>query len=216
MSQQIGYLLSVVLVGWTITFALRALPFMVFSGFRGEVPKGVERFGNFIAPVIIGALIVYSYSGLAWRTPWPYLAGALTVGLQLWFRNGLVSILAGTVLYMLLVAGCKSYGPLELDARHPEVRITSSGVFFGEQAVAAEDIPDILESYEVPHDRTIHILYEGELSDLHGKAREVMSRLAKSGYRRPVLVTPRHGDSASPYTMGEPVQFQPQKQRPRR
>ena len=195
--EEVVRMAGVVAVGWAVTFALRALPFALFAGYRGELPRWVGRFGSIVSPVIIAALIVYSYSGLEWRTAWPYLAGALTVGLQLAFRSGLVSILAGTALYMFLVAGCASYGTIELDARRPEIRVSQAGVSFGKELVEPEKVPKILDSYDVPRDRTIHILVDGDLRDL-SLARRVMSNLAKSGYRRPVLVTERHADAYTP------------------
>ena len=102
MSERLIYLFSVVAVGWAVTFVLRALPFLLFAGRSRELPKGVERFGALISPVIIGCLIVYSYSGLDWGTYTPYLAGGVTVALQLWRKNPLFSIVAGTAVYMVL------------------------------------------------------------------------------------------------------------------
>ena len=58
--------------------------------------------GKIVSPVVIAGLIAYSYCGLEWRAAAPYLAGALTVALQLWRRNPLLSILAGTAMYMAL------------------------------------------------------------------------------------------------------------------
>ena len=40
---------------------------------------------------------------MQWRTASPYLAAALTVGLQIWRRNPLLSIVAGTAVYMALL-----------------------------------------------------------------------------------------------------------------
>ena len=104
MESEAAYMLSIVVAGFAVNFGLRALPFLLFAGRDRELPRWVERFGSLVSPVVIGALVVYSYSGLAWRTASPYLAGALTVGLYLWKRNPLVSIVAGTALYMALVA----------------------------------------------------------------------------------------------------------------
>ena len=97
------YMLGVLAVGFAVNYSLRALPFVLFAGRDRELPRWVERFGDFVSPVIIAGLIVYSYSGLAWQTVYPYLAGAIVVGLQVWKRNPLLSIVAGTVVYMLLL-----------------------------------------------------------------------------------------------------------------
>ena len=198
MTSRLLYLLVVVAAGWAVTFALRSLPFVLFAGKDRELPGWVEKLGDIVSPVIIGGLIIYSYSGLEWRTAWPYLAGVLTVGLQLWRRNALVSIIAGTVLYMTLVSccGCKTRGTLELDAQHPAVSVTTVGVKFGEELVKPEEVPEILEDYDVPKDRTIHILLEPEVKDLK-PARYLMACLARAGYESPVLVTKRHGESYS-------------------
>ena len=51
----------------------------------------------------IGCLIIYSFAGMQWRAAAPYLAAALTVGLQIWRRNPLLSIIAGTAAYMALL-----------------------------------------------------------------------------------------------------------------
>jgi branched-subunit amino acid transport protein AzlD len=102
MTDEIAYMLCVVSACFAVNYGLRALPFLLFAGRDRELPQWVERFGSLLSPVIIAVLVVYSYSGLEWRTAWPYLAGAVTVGLQLWKRNPLASIVAGTVLYMAL------------------------------------------------------------------------------------------------------------------
>ncbi len=195
MKDEILYMLGVVAVGFVVTYALRALPFLLFAGRSRALPPWVERFGNLISPVIITALVVYSYSGLAWRTAWPYLAGALTVGLQLWKRNPLVSIVAGTALYMCLLAcGCTTCRTLELDAKNPAVRVSTQGVLFGDVYVTPARVPEILADYEVPHDRVIHILLDPDVRDLR-PARVLMACLRKGGYTRPVLVTARHAES---------------------
>ena len=73
------YMLGVVAVGFAVNYALRALPFILFAGRDRELPRWVERFGAFVSPVIIAGLIVYSYSGLEWKTVYPYLAGAIVM-----------------------------------------------------------------------------------------------------------------------------------------
>ena len=104
MTEEIIYMLCVVAACFAVNYGLRALPFLLFAGRDRKLPKWVERFGSFLSPVIIAALVVYSYSGLEWKTAWPYLAGAVTVGLQLWRHNPLASIVAGTAIYMSLLA----------------------------------------------------------------------------------------------------------------
>ncbi|MBO7207135.1 MAG: AzlD domain-containing protein [Kiritimatiellae bacterium] len=100
-SNRILYLIALVAAGWGVTYALRSLPFALFSRKARELPPWVGRLGILISPVIIAFLIVYSYTSLEWRTLGPYLAGAVTVALQLFWRNPLISIIAGTTIYMI-------------------------------------------------------------------------------------------------------------------
>ena len=194
------YMLCVVAVGFALNFGLRAVPFMIFGSRKGALPPWVQTFGNFVSPVIIAGLIVYSYSGLEWKTVWPYLAGATTVGLQIWKRNPLASIVVGTVLYMcFLSCGCTSTRIVTLDSRDPSIRVTETALYCGDEQVKVEELADILESNDIPKTRTIHILLDPSVKDLRA-ARFVMAYLAKMGYTRPVLVTKRHGES---YTTGK-------------
>ena len=108
MREEILYMSGIVAVGFAVNFGLRALPFILFGGKGRTIPAWIDRVSGFISPVIIAALVVYSFAGLAWRTPWPYAAGVVTVFLQLWKRNPLLSIIAGTIIYMLLLNLCPS------------------------------------------------------------------------------------------------------------
>jgi branched-subunit amino acid transport protein AzlD len=195
MKQEIVYMVCVIAACFAVNYLLRALPFLLFAGRDRELPPWVERFGNVVSPVIIAALIVYSYTGLAWKTAYPYLAGAFVIGLQLWKRNALVSIVAGTILYMaLLTCGCASRPPIEFDAENPVLRVSRLGVLFGERFVEPAEVPAILKDYDIPHDRVIHIRLDAEVKDLR-PARALMAHLRRTGYTRPVLVTKRHAES---------------------
>lgn len=195
MTHDVLYLIGIVAVGWAVTVGLRALPFLLFAGRDRELPKSIERFGAFISPIIIAALIVYSYSSLAWRTPYPYLAGLLTVGLQLLVRNPLVSIIAGTALYMsLLSAGCTSVPTVQLDMRDPSIVYSDFGIKIGDTPVKAEDVVKILRENDIPADRVIHVRIETGTKNLSG-ARMLLSVLARGGYTRPVLVSELHSAS---------------------
>ena len=198
MPEDVIHTAGIVAVAWAVTFGLRALPFLLFAGRGRDVPPSVERFGSIISPVIIAGLIVYSYSALEWRTAWPYFAGVLVVALQLWRRNALLSIIAGTVLYMcLLSAGCASndYGDIVLDAAHPSIRYSTRGILIGERYVDPIKVPKILKSYDVPTDRVIHILVDEEAEHDLKHARAFMGLLAHNGYRRSVLVTKKRAES---------------------
>lgn len=195
MKSEIIYMLGVVGVGFAVNYMLRALPFLLFAGRGRTLPAWVTRMGDLVSPVIIALLIVYSYSGLAWKTAWPYLAGVLTVVLQVWRRNALLSIVVGTVCYMcLLTCGCASTTSLDLGAAHPAFAVTPEGCFCNEKRITPTEAVDLLEDLEVPKTRTIHILLDPEVKDLR-PARILMNELAKAGYANPVLVTKRHAES---------------------
>ena len=87
-----------------VTVMLRFLPFIVF---RKHTPAYVVYLGKVLPAAIIGMLVIYCLKDASWGTM-PYgipemLAAAAVVGLQIWKRNSLISILAGTVIYMVLV-----------------------------------------------------------------------------------------------------------------
>jgi len=193
---EILYMLTIIGVVFAVNYALRALPFLLIIGRDRALPPWVERFGKLISPVIIAGLVVYSYVGLGWRSPWPFLAGIVTVALHVWKRNPLASIIAGTVVYMcLLNCGCTTTRTIELDARNPAIEIKTTGVYFEKELVEVQDVPDRLEDLGIPKDQTIHILVNTEVLKDLSKARTLMGYLAKAGYSRSVLVTKRHADS---------------------
>ncbi len=88
------------------TFATRAASFLAFPKGK-EIPKSVVYIGKVLPPAIIGMLVVYclrSTSVFAYPYGLPELIACVTViALHLWKRNILLSIGAGTILYMVLV-----------------------------------------------------------------------------------------------------------------
>ena len=86
--------------------ALRFMPFLFFGGKRA-IPKPILYLGRALPAAVMGMLIIYCYKDVA-VTAKPFglpelISSALVVGLHLWKKNALISILAGTVSYMLLV-----------------------------------------------------------------------------------------------------------------
>ena len=86
------------------TILLRFLPFMVF---RRRTPAYVAYLGRVLPPAIIGMLVIYCLKDVNLAAS-PYglpelIAAASVVAVQAWRRNSLVSILSGTVVYMVLV-----------------------------------------------------------------------------------------------------------------
>ena len=85
-----------------VTILLRFLPFPVF---RKKTPKYVTYLGKVLPPAVIGMLVIYCLKDISPLTaPFgiPALIAAAVVGLQIWKRNSLLSILAGTAVYMLI------------------------------------------------------------------------------------------------------------------
>ena len=87
-----------------VTMALRFLPFLVF---RKRTPPYITYLGQVLPSAIIGMLVIYCFRNVNMSTapfglPELFAAGCV-VGVQAWKRNSILSILAGTVLYMVLI-----------------------------------------------------------------------------------------------------------------
>ena len=87
-----------------VTMLLRFLPFIVFNK---NTPAYISYLGKVLPAALIGMLVVYCLKDVSVIDPphgIPELIAALSVVvLQAWKRNSLISILSGTVIYMLLV-----------------------------------------------------------------------------------------------------------------
>ena len=101
-----GFSLIIILVIAVITFALRATPFILFNK-KGTTPKSITYLGNALPPAVMGMLIVYSLKSvtpLNFPFGLPEAIAILAVALlHIWKKNSLISILGGTVLYMVLI-----------------------------------------------------------------------------------------------------------------
>ena len=88
-----------------VTMGLRFLPFLIFRG--RETPAFIVYLGRVLPYAIMGMLVVYCLRGTSLLSA-PHgipelIATALVVGLHIWKKNTLLSIIAGTVCYMVLV-----------------------------------------------------------------------------------------------------------------
>ena len=88
-----------------VTMGLRFLPFLIFRG--RETPQFITYLGRVLPYAIMGMLVVYCLRNTAILSD-PYgvpelIAVATVVGLHVWKKNTLLSIIAGTVCYMVLV-----------------------------------------------------------------------------------------------------------------
>lgn len=99
------YVWLAVAISALVTALLRFLPFWVFGG--RKAPAWLDKLGRTLPYAIMGMLVVYCLKGVSFVAPEGWLpaliACAVVGGLYIWKRNTLVSIVAGTVCYMLLV-----------------------------------------------------------------------------------------------------------------
>lgn len=99
----VWYMVAVIAL---VTAAIRFLPFVVLGGDR-KTPKLVEKLSNMLPYAIMGMLVVYCLKGVTFTSVAgfvPSLIACLVVCvLYVWKRNTLVSIIAGTICYMILV-----------------------------------------------------------------------------------------------------------------
>lgn len=107
MSSNLTYALLIILLAACTTVLLRAFPFIAF-GRSKETPPLIRYLGSVISPAAIAMLTVYCLcshwqSGLHLWGGAEIIAGTVVVALQVWKRNPLLSILTGTVIYMVLV-----------------------------------------------------------------------------------------------------------------
>jgi branched-subunit amino acid transport protein AzlD len=101
-----GHIAAMVAVSAAITWALRALPFAVLAPMRRSV--AVHYLSLHMPLGVMVILAVYTLRGASsvdasrwWGT---IAALAVTVGLHLWRRNALVSIVGGTLTNVLIAS----------------------------------------------------------------------------------------------------------------
>lgn len=100
------YAIAAIAVMAGVTFLTRALPFLLF-GRKGDPPRMVLYLGRVLPPAVIAMLIVYCLRGTNFSSPagWApaLIAGLFVVAVHLWKHNNMLSIMGGTILYMVLV-----------------------------------------------------------------------------------------------------------------
>ena len=99
------HILLSILVPAALTFGLRALPFLLLN--KRELPKRMEYLGKVFPMAIMATLVVYCLKSIpesALQDNLILLAGvAVTAMVHLWKKSSILSITAGTVVYMALV-----------------------------------------------------------------------------------------------------------------
>lgn len=100
---QTAYAIAIMALG---TALLRFLPFIIFKG-KGSTPPLVEKLGRMLPCAVIAMLVVYCLKDMHFTTTAGYLpalmAGLLVALLHVWKKNTLLSVISGTVVYMLLI-----------------------------------------------------------------------------------------------------------------
>ena len=89
-----------------VTLLLRALPFIVFNGSK-PTPRFIVYLSDVLPYAIIGMLVIYClkdirFAGSTHGIP-EIVSVAVVAALHFWKKNTLLSIVAGTVLYMALI-----------------------------------------------------------------------------------------------------------------
>ena len=107
---RLNFIIIVIFVCALIIFSERAFPFVLFS--KTNPPKIIKIIQKFIPTMVISCLLVYCLKDVTFTDKnGLYLKGFIpsfsalfvTLGLQLWRKNTLLSILCGTVIYMVFL-----------------------------------------------------------------------------------------------------------------
>ena len=95
--------IGMVVLGTMIT---RFLPFLLFPAGK-PVPKYVQYLGKALPSAVFGLLVIYCLKGPLTVLDTETIAAAIAIAgiviLHLWKRNTLLSVAAGTVLYMIFI-----------------------------------------------------------------------------------------------------------------
>lgn len=101
-----AYAMVLILTMMAGTMATRFLPFLLL-GDKRQTPPFIRYLGQVLPYAIMGMLVVYCLKGVSvtqLSSVIPAILGVgITAGLHLWKHNTLISIIGGTVCYMVLV-----------------------------------------------------------------------------------------------------------------
>ena len=102
-----SYLLSIFAVMGVATFITRALPFVALAKIYRH--RLVDRFGQLLPPMIMVVLVCFGLTSLniesVNRVGLTVLSLVMVIALHYFFRNPLLSIVAGTGAYVIGVQG---------------------------------------------------------------------------------------------------------------
>ena len=100
---------SVLIVAVTagVTILLRFLPFFIFG--EKKTPEFLDYLGKFLQYAIMDMLVVYCLKSVSFVAAASWVPAAIGVTvvvlLHVWKRNTLISIVGGTICYMIMVQG---------------------------------------------------------------------------------------------------------------
>ncbi|ATY13041.1 branched-chain amino acid ABC transporter [Amycolatopsis sp. AA4] len=100
-----AYLLAAVAVSAAVTWGLRALPFAVLAPLRAS--RTVQYLSTRMPAGVMVILLVYCLRDVSWTSASalaPTIALAVTIGLHLWRRNAVLSIVGGTAVHVVLAS----------------------------------------------------------------------------------------------------------------
>ena len=103
----IEYLVIVIAIMSAATFATRLPPFVLFSSGRGQHPL-LQFIAKYTPPMVMTILVIYMVKSVDYLSAeglYAAIALTVTIGIHLWRRNALLSIVAGTVTFMAFVQG---------------------------------------------------------------------------------------------------------------
>lgn len=101
-----NHAILVIAVTSVVTAVLRFIPFLIFGGKR-ETPAYISYLGRLLPYAVMAMLVVYclrniSFAAAPFGAP-ELISCAVVALLHVWKRSSILSILGGTVCYMLLV-----------------------------------------------------------------------------------------------------------------
>lgn len=105
----VGTSISIVIVTAFVTLAIRFTPFLLFGSSKRQIPQVITYLGSVLPPAVMAALVVYSVKHISFvdSSLWlnEIIGILVTAVIHLWKRNTLLSIIIGTIVYMILVQG---------------------------------------------------------------------------------------------------------------
>ena len=101
-----NHAILVIAVTAVVTAVLRFIPFLIFGGKR-ETPAYISYLGRLLPYAVMAMLVAYrlrnsSFAAAPFGAP-ELISCAVVALLHVWKRSSILSILGGTVCYMLLV-----------------------------------------------------------------------------------------------------------------